>query len=146
MKALVFTNDHKLTWRGWPEPELGPGEALLSERTVSACGSDIHGYTGESGRRTPPMVMGHEATGEIISLGKRVPIEWLGKRVVINPILYCGECEQCTSNHTNRCLNRRFIGGLNHIITRSYPLSRGAEASTLLEKQRGKFGKVVLTI
>ena len=111
MKALVFKGKRQLTWCDWNDPVPGPGEALIAVRAVGICGSDIHGFTGESGRRIPPMIMGHEAAGEIIKLGPGVSTDWLGVKAVINPILNCGECQQCQLGYTHRCLKRRFIGG-----------------------------------
>ena len=110
MKALVYHGPHQLRWEDWPEQPPEPGEAIIGVRAVGICGSDVHGYTGESGRRTPPMVMGHEATGEVIALGPGVPEHWLGKRVIVQPFLYCGTCDHCQSGQGNLCRNRRLYG------------------------------------
>ena len=111
MKALVYHGPHQMRWEDWPEPQPGPGEAVVAVRAVGICGSDLHGYTGESGRREPPIVMGHEATGEIIDLGPGLEKSKLGTQVVVQPILTCGTCEQCQAGHAQRCRKRRFIGG-----------------------------------
>lgn len=110
MKALVYQGPRQMSWTDWPGAEPGPGEALVAVRAVGVCGSDLHGYTGESGRRTPPMVMGHEATGQVLALGAEAPAEWLGRSVVLQPILFCGECDQCRAGYQNRCRSRRFLG------------------------------------
>ena len=114
MKALVYHGPYEMRWEDWPEPEPGPGEAVVAVRAVGICGSDLHGYTGESGRRTPPMVMGHEATGEVIALGPGVPENRLGMRVVMQPILACGTCDECRAGYANCCRKRRFLRGNTH--------------------------------
>ena len=111
VKALVYHGPHEMRWEDWPDPEPGPGEALVAVRAVGICGSDLHGYTGESGRRQPPMVMGHEATGEIVDLGPGLGKSKLGTQVVVQPILTCGSCDQCRTGYAHRCRNRRFTGG-----------------------------------
>jgi len=115
MKALVYHAPRQMAWEDWPAPPApGVGEALVAIRAVGICGSDVHGYTGESGRRVPPMVMGHEATGEVIAVGDDVTNQWIGKRVIIQPFLACGTCDECTAGAINRCRNRRFYGGNTH--------------------------------
>lgn len=111
MNALVYHGPREMRWEAWDERPPEPGEAVVSVRAVGICGSDLHGYTGESGRRTPPMVMGHEATGDVIALGSDAPKDWAGRRVVIQPFLACGTCDQCLSGAINLCRNRRFLGG-----------------------------------
>ena len=65
MKALVYEEPWKMTLRDLPKPDLQPGEVLIKMESVGICGSDVHGFTGESGRRAPGMVMGHEVVGRI---------------------------------------------------------------------------------
>ncbi len=110
MKALVFLGPHRMGWEERPDPVAGPGEAVVETRAVGICGSDLHGYTGESTRRTPGNPMGHEATGEVVALGPGVPASWLGRRVAIFPLLACGQCDQCRGGHIQRCRKRRFMG------------------------------------
>jgi L-iditol 2-dehydrogenase len=115
MKALVFVGPGLMEWSDCPDPVPGAGEVSVAVRAVGICGSDIHGFTGESGRRRPGIVMGHEATGEVIALGPGVPEDLLGQESVVFPILSCrsedGLCEECFAGHTQRCLNRRMYGG-----------------------------------
>jgi L-iditol 2-dehydrogenase len=91
-------------------PTPGPGEALIAIRAAGICGSDIHGYTGASGRRTPGMVMGHEFAGVVAGHGPGVHTPPLGRRVAVNPLLTCGECVDCRMGHEQRCRTRRTIG------------------------------------
>lgn len=110
LKALIFQKPHRMDWEEWPEPVAGPGEAVVETRAVGICGSDLHGYTGESTRRIPGSPMGHEATGRVVALGAGVPAGWLGRRVAIFPMLPCRQCDQCLGGHIHRCRNRRFMG------------------------------------
>jgi L-iditol 2-dehydrogenase len=110
MNALVYHGSHQMRWEEWPESQLGPGEVLVRVRAVGICGSDLRSYTGESGHRVPPMVMGHEAAGEVIALGADVPKEYLGMRVVMRPDLVCGSCEACLAGRVNHCSSRKLIG------------------------------------
>jgi L-iditol 2-dehydrogenase len=114
MKALVFHGPHQLRWEDWPLAAPAAGEAVMAVRAVGICGSDVHGFTGESGRRIPPMVMGHEAAGEVVDLGPGVAREWLGQRVILQPFVWCGECDMCRSGRINLCRNRRFFGATIH--------------------------------
>lgn len=111
MKALVYYGPRDLRWDEWSEQAPGPGEVVMSVAAVGICGSDLHGYTGESGRRIPPMVMGHEATGVVTTLGADVPESWRGARVIMQPFVACSQCDQCRSGHINLCRHRRFFGG-----------------------------------
>ena len=109
-KALVYQGPRLMKWEDWPIPEPEIGEVLVKVRAVGICGSDIHGYTGESGRRIPPMVMGHEATGEVAAVGAGVSTDWLNRRIIIQPFVACGTCEFCLGNRGNLCRNRKFFG------------------------------------
>lgn len=111
MKALVYYGPRDMRWDEWAEQPPGPGEVAVSVQAVGICGSDLHGYTGESGRRVPPMVLGHEATGIVTALGAGVPDSWQGARVIVQPFVACGQCDQCRGGHSNLCRNRRFFGG-----------------------------------
>lgn len=110
MKALVFHGPHQLHWEEWPLPVPAAGEAVLAVRAIGICGSDVHGFTGESARRIPPMVMGHEAVGEVVELGPEVPRDWLGQRAILQPFVWCGQCDMCRGGRINLCRNRRFFG------------------------------------
>jgi 2-desacetyl-2-hydroxyethyl bacteriochlorophyllide A dehydrogenase len=110
MKALVFHGPHHLTWEDWPNPEARPGEVVMAVHAVGICGADLNGYMGVSDKREPPLIMGHEATGEVIAIGHGVPESYLGKRFVIRPNVVCGTCKQCRSGYANLCKNRYLIG------------------------------------
>jgi threonine dehydrogenase-like Zn-dependent dehydrogenase len=103
MKALVYTNPNSLEWRDEPEPLPGNDEVLVRIDAVGICGSDVHAYHGHDPRRPPPLVLGHEAAGSIVS-GPNA-----GQRVVINPLVNCGVCEFCLDGRPHLCLSRELL-------------------------------------
>jgi L-iditol 2-dehydrogenase len=110
MKALTLTSPSQFTYGDAPEPELAPQEVLVAVKACGICGSDIHGMDGSSGRRIPPIIMGHEASGVIASIGSAVNGWEPGARVAFDSMIFCGECEACQTGHTNLCPDRRVIG------------------------------------
>jgi len=89
---------------------LQPGEVLVRVSACGICGSDVHGMDGSSGRRIPPIIMGHEAAGEIAQTGSGVT-EWkAGDRVTFDSTIYCGDCWYCRRGRINLCENRRVLG------------------------------------
>jgi L-iditol 2-dehydrogenase len=111
MKALVLTAPSEFNYDlNFPEPTAGQGEVLVKVQACGICGSDIHGMDGRSGRRQMPIVMGHEAAGEIIALGEGVTGWNLGDRVTFDSTEYCGECDECQEGFVNLCPNRRVLG------------------------------------
>jgi len=111
VQALVYHGPHQMCWEDWPDPKPGPGDVLLETCAVGICGSDVHGYTGQSGRRQPPMVMGHEAVGRVVGVGDGVSPAWCGCTAAVQPIVFCAACDECRQGTVQRCRNRRFIGG-----------------------------------
>ena len=113
MRALVYYGPHDMREEQIPTPQPGPGEALVKVAATGICGSDIHGYTGASGRRASGIVMGHELAGIVQTFGPLIEstkrIE-MGARVAVNPLLYCGECADCREGKEQLCRNRRTIG------------------------------------
>ena len=91
-------------------PILQPSEVLIKVHAVGICGSDIHGFSGKTGRRLPGMVMGHEISGEIIDLDSNVKKFKVGQKVAVQPIIYCGSCKVCMEGNTSICLNKKMIG------------------------------------
>lgn len=111
MKALVLTAPCEFNFdTQFPEPTPAAGEVLIQVKACGICGSDIHGMDGRSGRRQMPIVMGHEAAGEIIELGEGVTDWKLGERVTFDSTEYCGECDECQSGFVNLCPNRKVLG------------------------------------
>ena len=112
MKALRFLEPRKLEVQNVPTPVPGPGDCLLKVRACGICGSDPAGYTGRSGRRIPPMTMGHEFAAEVVETGDEVKNFKVGDAVIVQPINFCNECENCRRGLTMLCLNKIFYGVL----------------------------------
>lgn len=105
MKALVYTANQEMTFREESEPVLANSdENLVKIEAVGICGSDMHAYLGQDARRVPPLILGHEAVGCVIE----GPLK--GKRVVLNPLMTCGSCENCLGGRQNLCSQRDLIG------------------------------------
>jgi threonine dehydrogenase-like Zn-dependent dehydrogenase len=92
------------------EPDPAPGEALLAVVATGICGSDVHGYTGENGRRHPGQVMGHETVGRVAALGPGTDGPARGSVVTVNPVISDGTCAACRSGNGHLCESRRVIG------------------------------------
>src|SRR5215475_14815882 len=108
MKALLLSEYNKLdVTTEMPQPVPGPDELLINIAACGICGSDVHGYDGSSGRRIPPLVMGHEAAGTIAEIGEGVRQFAVGDRVTFDSTVYCGECDFCRSGDVNLCDNRQ---------------------------------------
>ncbi len=111
MKALLLSEPSKLDITDdMPRPVPGPGELLIRIAACGICGSDVHGYDGSSGRRIPPLVMGHEAAGTVAEVGEGVRQFAPGDRVTFDSTVYCGECEYCRAGDMNLCDNRQVVG------------------------------------
>ncbi len=104
MKALVYTAPNTVEYRQEPEPALLAGESLVQVDAVGICGSDLHAYLGHDSRRVPPLILGHEVCGRVISGSGK------GNNVVVNPLITCGTCDDCLNGLTNLCIDRKLIG------------------------------------
>jgi len=93
-----------------PKPRIKRGEALIRVRAVGICGSELHVYEGISKRRVPPLVMGHEFSGEVAEVEDGGCGNPKGDRVAVEPIIRCGTCEQCARGRSNICSNMRLMG------------------------------------
>jgi len=110
MKALLLSEYKKLNVVEMPTPEIGEDEVLVRVRACGICGSDIHGYDGSTGRRIPPLVMGHEAAGVIERAGSAVEGFKAGDRVTFDSTVSCGRCDFCRQGQINLCDNRTVLG------------------------------------
>jgi len=77
---------------------------------AAICGSDLHGFREASPRRIPPLVMGHEVMGKVEAAGPGVDPALVGTRVVVKPIVACGQCDRCRAGRTNLCANGKLMG------------------------------------
>jgi len=110
MKALLLSEYRQLKLVDSPLPELAADEILLRVEACGICGSDVHGYDGSSGRRIPPLIMGHEAAGVIAEIGHAVKGWKVGERVTFDSTLYCGRCKYCLRGDINLCDHRQVFG------------------------------------
>src|SRR5437899_12709929 len=110
MKVLLLSQYKHLGLAEVPEPTPGPGEVLVRVAACGICGSDVHGYDGSSGRRIPPIVMGHEAAGRIAAVGPGVKGFAAGDRVTFDSTIYCGACGPCRRGEVNLCEMRQRLG------------------------------------
>src|SRR6056297_1487017 len=110
MNALVLTSYNKLEYTQVEKPEIQANEVLIRIKAVGICGSDVHGMGGSTGRRIPPIIMGHEAAGVIEQAGSQVDNFNPGERVTFDSTLYCGYCYYCRQGKINFCENRKVFG------------------------------------
>ena len=110
MKALLLKEYRKLELTDLPEPAIGPDDVLVRVKACGICGSDVHGYDGSTGRRIPPVVMGHEASGVVAATGKQVTRFRVGDRVTFDSTVYCGRCYFCRRGEVNLCDDRQVLG------------------------------------
>jgi len=110
MKALVLEEYKRFEFKDWPEPEIGPEDVLVEVKACGICGSDVHGMDGSTGRRRPPIIMGHEAAGVIAAVGLGVSAWKPGDRVTFDSTVYCGRCDYCRAGRINLCRERRVLG------------------------------------
>ena len=110
MKALLLKNYKDLSLVDFPMPEVGPDDVLVRVKACGICGSDVHGFDGSTGRRIPPLVMGHEAAGEVAAAGANVKDFEPGDRVTFDSTVSCGRCFFCGRGEINLCDNRQVLG------------------------------------
>src|SRR5215468_1160065 len=110
MKALMLSSYRNLEMAEVPTPAPAADEVLVRVAACGICGSDVHGYDGSSGRRIPPLVMGHEAAGVVEAVGSAVNSFARGERVTFDSTVYCGECAKCKRGDVNLCDRREVLG------------------------------------
>ncbi len=154
MKALKYLAPGKLEVQEEAKPVPREKEVLLKVKACGICGSDVHGYLGLTGRRIPPMTMGHEFSAEVVENGAQAARFQPGDGVVVQPINFCGTCVNCRKGLTNMCLNKKFFGVLTENGAMAeylsvpekllYPLPAGStyEAGALSEPYAVAYGSV----
>ena len=114
MKAAFLTGLRQIEIRDTTDPKLkGPRDVLLRVSAVGICGSDMHYYaTGRIGAAVVeyPFIMGHECAGIVQEVGSEVRGLQVGQRVAIDPLISCGQCDQCKAGRAHTCRNQRFLG------------------------------------
>jgi len=111
MHALVYTGTQKLIYREEKNPKVMNGESIVKVAASGIYGSDMHAYHGKDNRRIPPLILGHEIS-RTVDKGK-----FAGKKVILNPLITCGECEYCSNGIEHLC-KKRIILGMNKPIER----------------------------
>ena len=110
MKALVLKAYNSLQYEEVTDPQPAPDEVLVQVKACGICGSDVHGMDGSTGRRIPPIIMGHEASGVIAGLGSAVAGWQVGDRIAFDITVHCGTCYFCRRGMINLCDHRRIVG------------------------------------
>jgi L-iditol 2-dehydrogenase len=110
MNALTLSEYKHFTIEDVPTPTYGPNDVLVQVAACGICGSDVHGYDGSTGRRIPPIIMGHEAAGTVAAVGAEVSSVVLGDRVTFDSTVYCAKCEFCLRGAVNLCEDRQVVG------------------------------------
>ncbi|HLK17136.1 MAG TPA: galactitol-1-phosphate 5-dehydrogenase [Fimbriimonadaceae bacterium] len=110
MKALELVEYNRFELVELPVPEPAADEVLIRVRACGICGSDVHGMDGSTGRRIPPIVMGHEASGDIVEVGAAAEGWHTGDRVTFDSTIFCGACGYCRAGQINLCDNRQVLG------------------------------------
>lgn len=111
MRSLVLEDYGRMVLQDREVPMVGPDEILVRILATGICGSDIHGFAGETGRRTPGQIMGHETVGRVAGWGANVgPIVAEGDLVTINPLVGCRSCSQCAVGDEQYCADKYVIG------------------------------------
>jgi len=110
LKALLYTAPYTLEYTDWPEPQVGDDDILVRVKACGICGSDVAGHTGRTGRRLPPLIMGHEAAGVVERMGRNVTGFAPGDRICFDSTVYCNQCAACKKGQYNRCVKRQVLG------------------------------------
>ena len=112
MLAAVLQDYHKITWESVDDPVLQSGTGVLVRTGCAGiCGSDLHVFRGEFHPRTHvPFIQGHEFAGTVVEVGKDVTRFRPGERVVVDPIIWCGQCPACQLQHYPACSSLRLTG------------------------------------
>lgn len=111
MQALLYLPSYELEVREVPRPRPRQDEVTVRVEAAGICGSDLHGVLSRSPRRLPPLIMGHELSGEVVAAGGAAGEGLLGARVAVNPQIPCADCPACRSGSENVCPRRDLIGG-----------------------------------
>lgn len=112
MKASRFLGNKTFAVTDLPTPHAGPGELVLCNQVCGVCGTDVHIYHGEPGSAdvNPPVVLGHEYSGEVVEVGEGVTGFAVGDHVTVDPNIYCGHCAYCQNGKKQLCPSMEAIG------------------------------------
>ena len=103
MKAVIWKGLYDLEYCDVPEPECKEGWVKIKVQAVGLCATEVHIISGKFEAGNPPHILGHEICGDIVEVGAGCNKENIGKRVVVETYVGCGECEFCKSGRKHLC-------------------------------------------
>ena len=105
MKGNFFLGNGRFEVREMTFQQPGPHEVFVQNKACGVCGTDVHIYHGEKGSAdvTPPVVLGHEYSGQVVAVGSEVTAVKVGDCVTIDPNMYCGKCYHCRKGQKQFC-------------------------------------------
>ncbi len=104
MRVTTWLGGDRFEMGQVPDPTPGPDQVVARVDTVGVCGTDVH-ITQGLFPYTPPTILGHEGSGEIVAVGEGVPASRIGERVAMDITSHCGVCENCRTWNLSRCMN-----------------------------------------
>ncbi len=112
MKANYFMGNGSFELRDGEIPKAGPGEVVIKNMVCGVCGTDVHIKNGEPGSAdvNPPVVLGHEYSGEVVEAGEGVTSLKPGDHVTVDPNIYCGQCVHCRNGKKQLCESMQAVG------------------------------------
>lgn len=111
MLAAVTTQWSHIELKQLPDPQPGPGQCLVRPKLTGICGSDVHVYLGHHPTAKAPVVQGHEFVGVVEAIGPGPePGFAVGDRVVVEPLISCGQCEACRTGQWHVCRKLNLLG------------------------------------
>jgi len=114
MRAALLERVGAINIVDLPMPTIQqPDEILIRTRTVGICGSEVHAFHGTHPYRRAPVILGHEAAGDVVAVGRAVKDFQVGDRVIVDPQWTCGECEYCKRGDINLCPSKKVLGTAN---------------------------------
>lgn len=122
MRSVVLTAPKKFDFCERPRPDARDGKVIVKIAATAVCHSDLDTYLGGNGKLRYPIVLGHEATGTVESVAADRPGLLPGQKVLINPVITCGNCDSCTRGLEHLCRNaglfgREIEGSLNQYVS-----------------------------
>ena len=133
MKVATWQGGPRFTVGEAPDPVAGPKQVVVAVQAAGICGTDIHATQGLF-PWTPPLVMGHEYTGVVASVGKGVSPKLVGTTVACEPSYGCGECADCEAGRISQCARCTRVGGFAERVALPlhciHPLPRGLDPVT----------------
>lgn len=114
MKKVFLTGIRKMEVRSVRDPAIeAPDDVLIRLEAIGVCGSDLHYYRdGKIGAQVVqfPFAVGHECAGTVVTVGPKAAHLRAGQRVAIDPLVACGQCDQCLGGRENTCRHQKFLG------------------------------------